>query len=387
MRAHVRADIAVWFAILATAAVLCTRLRPAMLDEHELGALSGQDPRWWWPLIAAAATAAVVIALRGWLTRTTWPAMQICSFAAASAWAASLVSVRHPAYDGAEVGTYLGNALSRALGDIATSNAWLPSVIVGIGGGIAVVLLNAAMQSLSGRVQAQRLAPVLILTPSAALLADGFEVVGLVAVCAVLALSAMASERGRGLLWSTGLGLLSGILLFAGALTGFACTAAGVGMLCIYFLRRRSLMIIVSGLGVLGSLLLASVAIGWSWPQEFGEASALKLDAPAELAVGVILGVLAVIALGGPSHRESWRKVRGTPAWPVMLTGLVAAVLAVLTRPAGLGVIPAAAVWLPLLTAAASAPPRAGGTPEGPSAVGLTLTAAMGIAVAALGYL
>lgn len=387
MRAHVRADIAVWFAILATAAVLCTRLRPAMLDEHELGALSGQDPCWWWPLIAAAATAAVVIALRGWLTRTTWPAMQICSFTAASAWTAALVSVRHPAYDGAEVGTYLGNALSRALGDIATSNAWLPSVIVGIGGGIAVVLLNAAMQSLSGRVQAQRLAPVLILTPSAALLADGFEVVGLVAVCAVLALSAMASERGRGLLWSTGLGLLSGILLFAGALTGFACTAAGVGMLCIYFLRRRSLMIIVSGLGVLGSLLLASVAIGWSWPQEFGEASALKLDAPAELAVGVILGVLAVIALGGPSHRESWRKVRGTPAWPVMLTGLVAAVLAVLTRPAGLGVIPAAAVWLPLLTAAASAPPRAGGTPEGPSAVGLTLTAAMGIAVAALGYL
>ena len=387
MRAHVRADIAVWFAILATAAVLCTRLRPAMLDEHELGALSGQDPRWWWPLIAAAATAAVVIALRGWLTRTTWPAMQICSFTAASAWTAALVSVRHPAYDGAEVGTYLGNALSRALGDIATSNAWLPSVIVGIGGGIAVVLLNAAMQSLSGRVQAQRLAPVLILTPSAALLADGFEVVGLVAVCAVLALSAMASERGRGLLWSTGLGLLSGILLFAGALTGFACTAAGVGMLCIYFLRRRSLMIIVSGLGVLGSLLLASVAIGWSWPQEFGEASALKLDAPAELAVGVILGVLAVIALGGPSHRESWRKVRGTPAWPVMLTGLVAAVLAVLTRPAGLGVIPAAAVWLPLLTAAVSAPPRAGGTPEGPSAVGITLTAAMGIAVAALGYL
>lgn len=129
------------------------------------------------------------------------------------------------------------------------------------------------------------------------------------------------------------------------------------------------------------------MAIGWSWPQEFGEASALKLDAPAELAVGVILGVLAVIALGGPSHRESWRKVRGTPAWPVMLTGLVAAVLAVLTRPAGLGVIPAAAVWLPLLTAAVSAPPRAGGTPEGPSAVGITLTAAMGIAVAALGYL
>lgn len=385
MRRPVRADLVVWLALLLTAVLIVTRLLPVELSVQALGLHGAVRPDLT-PAVPAVLAALVVLALTPRLVAVPWPAFQIVSFLGASSWGASLAAIRQPVYDGAEVGTYLGNALSSWLAHLAREAAWAPSILVGVGAGIAVTLLNAAVQSLSGGIQARRLAPALILSPGAAVLADGVQVGALVAMCAVLAVSAMSSERGRGLLWSTGLALLSGILLFGGALTGFACTAAGVGMLSIYFLRRRSLMIVVAVAGLLGSL-LAAAALGWSWPEHFGEASALTLADPAGLASSVVVAAVLVAATGGPTHRESWRKVRGTPAWPIMLSGLIAAFIAVLTRPAALGVVPAAAVWLPLLAVAASAPPRAAGTPEGPAAVGVAVSAACGLMMASLGIL
>lgn len=385
MRRPVRADLVVWLALLLTAVLLVTRMLPVELSEQALGLHGGVRPDLL-PLIPATLTAVLVLGLAGRLVELPWPALQVVSFLGAASWGASLAAVRQPVYDRAEVGTYLGNALSRSLAHLAEQAAWAPSLLVGAGAGVAVTFLNAAVQSLSGGVQARRLAPAVILSPGAAVLADGVQVGALVAMCAVLAVSAMSSERGRGLLWSTGFALLSGIMLFVGALTGFASTAAGVGMLSIYFLRRRSLMIVVAVAGLLGGLLVAA-ALGWSWPKHFGEASALTLANPGGLAASVVVAAVLVAGLGGPTHRESWRKVRGTPAWPIMLSGLVAASIAVLTRPASLGLVPAAAVWLPLLVVAASAPPRAAGTPDGPELPGVAVSAACGLAMAALGVL
>lgn len=372
-----RADLVVWFALGAIAAIALTSLRPGGLPLQWWGLRTGTEPQWA-PAALAAAVAVVVIAGRRRLETVPWTVLQLSTVVTSAVWATALIQLRNQQLGEAEVGTYAGDALRPLLATLTARSSWAAAAVLALLFGVAMALLNAAVQSLAGAVQARRLVPALVLSPGAAFLADGLQVTALLSACAVLALSAMASERGRGLLWSTGLGLLSGVLLFAGALTGFACTAVGVGMLCIYFLRRRSLMIIVAGLGVLVSL-LAAAAFGWSWPEEFGAASALRLAQPEILAASVVLTALVVAALGGPTLRESWRKVRGTPAWPVMLTGLVAGVLAALTHPAGVGVIPAVALWLPLLGVAASAPQRAAGAPEGPEPAWLAVTAAVAV--------
>jgi methylthioxylose transferase len=387
MRGRERADIVVWLTMLVFAVVgLALLPRPGSLSPDALG-LYADHPGAPWLLTGAAVTAAVTLGLRGWMARCWWPVLQLGCAALTTVWTATLVGTRHNTFDGTEVGTFLGNGLSAWVRSVQAVVPWSPAIIIGLGAGIAGVLLNAAVQSLSGATQARRLAPLGVISPAAALIVDGALVLSLLAVSGVLALSAMASERGRGLWWSTGLGLLSGVLLVASGFAGFAGTAAGVGMLCIYFLRRRSLMIIVAGLGTLASLLLAAGILGWSWPDQFGAASALRLARPESLAAGIVAAVVLVLAIGGPALRESLRKVRGTPAWPILLTGVVAGLLAVLTRPVDLGILPAAAVWLPLLNVAASAPPHAGGVPDGPNPVGMVLTAACGVALAAAGLI
>ncbi|WP_134323286.1 hypothetical protein [Cumulibacter soli] len=381
MRGRVRADIVVWSTLLLfTVAGLVLLSEDAELSADALR-LVGANGRPWL-VLPAAAIACGALAARDWLMRCSWPVLQIACAATATTWTACLLSTRGVVYDGTEVGTSLGNALSTWLHDVNDLAGWLAPLIVGACAAAACVLLNAAVQSLSGGIQARRLAPVLALSPVASFVADGALVLSVLSVSGVLALSAMASERGRGLLWSTGLGLASGVLLVASALAGFAGTAAGVGMLCVYFLRRRSLMILVAGLGALATLLLTWGVLGWSWPQEFGEASAFRLDRSEALAAGAVAAAVIVAAIGGPSLRESLRKVRGTPSWPIMITGVVAAVLAMITRPVALGILPAAAVWVPLLSVAASAPPRAAETPDGPATVSMVLTAGCGLGVA-----
>ena len=380
-----RADLVVWLTMVVFAVVGLSLLRgPGSLSATPFG-LSAVAPGAPWLLALAALAAAVAILLREWMVRAPWPLLQLVGAVLTAVWTAALVATRHSAFDGAEVGTFLGNGLSRWLSSVHVVAHWMPPVIVGLGAAGVCVLLNATVQSLSGAVQARRLVPLIVVNPAAALVADGALVLSALAVSGVLALSAMASERGRGLWWSTGLGLLSGVLLVASGFAGFAGTAAGVGMLCIYFLRRRSLMIIVAGLGTLGSLLVAAGVLGWSWPDEFGAASALLLGRPENLSAAIVAAAVLVAAIGGPALRESMRKVRGTPAWPILLTGVIAAFLAVLTRPVDLGILPAVAVWIPLLCVAASAPPRAAGAPSGPSPLGMALTAACGLAVAVAG--
>lgn len=378
MRRPARADLVVWLSLAIITVLVVAVLLPDATRAEIVGAVHPRPPALAPLLVAAAAALGVLLLARR--PDESWPAMQIVAGLGGSVWTAALVLAREPVFDGREVGSFFGNGLSDLL---ARMPGMLPGVMLGLGGGLAVLLVNAAVRSLSGEVQARRLMPAVALSPGLGFVADGMAVGGVVAVCGVLALSALASERGRGLLSSTVLGLLSGVLLVVGALAGFAASAAGVGLLCIYFLRRRSLMIFVAGLGVLVSLLSAA-AIGWSWPAEFGAASALRLADPAGLAAGVVVATLAVSVIGGPVHRASWRKLRGTPAWPVMLTGLVAAVVDVLTRPAALGTVPAAVMWLPLLVVAASAPPRSAGTPDGPEPVAVLLTALCGVAVATL---
>ncbi|MFV0534329.1 MAG: hypothetical protein ACK5MR_11830 [Cumulibacter sp.] len=381
MRGRVRADIVVWSTLLLFAvAGLVLLSEDAELSADALGLIGANGQPWL--VLPAAVIACGALAARDWLMRCSWPVLQIVCAAIATTWTACLLTTRGVVYDGAEVGTSLGNALSTWLHAVADLAGWLPPLIIGACAAAACVLVNAAVQSLSGGIQARRLAPVLALSPVASFVADGALVLSVLSVSGVLALSAMASERGRGLLWSTGLGLASGVLLVASALAGFAGTAAGVGMLCVYFLRRRSLMILVAGLGALATLLLTWGVLGWSWPQEFGAASAFRLDRGAALAAGAVAAAVIVAAVGGPSLRESLRKVRGTPSWPIMITGVVAAVLAMLTRPVALGILPAAAVWVPLLSVAASAPSQAAETPDGPAAISMVLTAGCGLGVA-----
>ncbi|GAB3300277.1 hypothetical protein EK0264_18730 [Epidermidibacterium keratini] len=314
-------------------------------------------------LLASVAAAIIAIGLRDRLTALPWAGMQAVYGVLATVWTFGGVRARHEEFTFDVDSAWLGSRLDSLLSDLSNVAA---ATVVALGAGMAAVLLNASMQSLVGAVQARRFAPIAALSPAAAWYGDKAAVLCLLAAVGVLALSAMASERGRGLAWSTSLGLLSGLLLAAGALSGFAVLTASVGMLCIYFLRRRSLMILLGGAGVLIGL-LGATALGWSWPDEIGAASVAALESYQLQASVVVMSGLIAVAVAGPPLVESGRKFRGTPGWPLMLTGALMLFVGVLTRSVDTSVLAAIAPALPLLSVGCVAPPRSGGVPDGPS--------------------
>lgn len=334
-------------------------------------------------LVVSVVAAAIAIGLRSRLTALPWAWLQVVYGVLAAAWTFGGVRARHEEFTFDVDSAYLGSRLDSLLSDVSNITA---AAIVALGAGLAAVLLNASMQSLVGAVQARRFAPIAALSPAAAWYGDKAAVLCLLAAVGVLAMSAMASERGRGLAWTSSFGLLSGLLLAAGALSGFAVLAASVGMLCIYFLRRRSLMILVGGIGV-GIGLLGATWLGWSWPDEIGAASVAVVESFDLQASVVVISGLVAVAVAGPPLVESGRKFRGTPAWPLMLTGALMLFVGVLTRSYDTSVLAAIAPALPLLSVACVAPARSGGVPDGPSLLVLVVGAGSALAAVVLSLL
>lgn len=380
-----RSDIVIWLCsvvlLVGLIAVLnLGEVRTLGTRVRLLGGAPGALPAIPTPTVIVALIVAVLIAVglisaRSRITRLPWPWMQTATMLATFGWTMSLAVVRAFPDTGSDAATYAGQRFIDLLESVGGQSRWLSLTIIAAFAALATGFINAGMQSLCGSAQARRFSIVVALSPLAAWYAEGSTALTLMLVCATLGLAAMASERGRGLGWSTSLGVVAGLLLCCATLAQFEGAAAGVGVLCIFFLRRRSLMILVAAIGLAIGLIVALVA-GWSWTRELSDASRLSQREIGVYGALIVVSAILLFASAGAAMVASWRKLRCTPAWPIMLTGLAGLVFTFAARTFTGSAMGAIAPWIALLMVAAVAPRIQGGTPRGPT-VGVATASAL----------
>jgi methylthioxylose transferase len=232
-------------------------------------------------------------------------------------------------------------------------------------GALAVPLALVAVRSLAGEPTGRRLAPVLALAPYAIWAAVSMDTVTAALAAAVVAAGCVGSERGRRWYASAAWAALAGLLLGLAVLFAYAMAWLAVTMMCVYFVRRRPLLNVVSAAGTLLPVLLAQAA-GFGWTDGLLAARRDLLTRLGPSRSAVVWGFLALATLViacGPALVASARKLRMTPAWPVLVgagAGIGFAVLAGLARGE------TERSWLPFfpwLLVAAVAPARRGGVP------------------------
>ncbi len=151
--------------------------------------------------------------------------------------------------------------------------------------------------------------------------------------------------------------LASGLLLGLAGLFGYAPVWLGVAVAAAYFVRRRPILNVMTGLGALLPLWLF-YAWGFSWPDGLALASAPRPGLAGTLA-WIVVDLTVVVLVCGPVLIRAARRLRLTPGWPLLVgagaTMLFATVL-------GLADGDVEESWLPvfpwLLVAAVAPHPR-----------------------------
>ncbi|MEX5634543.1 hypothetical protein [Parafrankia sp. FMc2] len=407
-------DLGIW-AVAAAAGLLLTALITA--SGVDLGARSDHaaapfQQAWRTPAVAPAVllpilVAVVTLLLAGRSAHLRWSALLVGSFAGSLGWSLALATAAGPGLAGGlrPPAAYL--VAADAVGDdpLAYLASWTSQVSdlgpgldgsgataggggqlaghppgpvllvwaldrLGVSGatalGLALTALTAlsvplvaiAVRSLCHETAARRAVPVLVLTPWALWAAASPHAVTVLPAAAALAVGVVGCEPGRRwrLLWA----LASGLLLGVTSLFDYPAVWLGVGVAAAYFVRRRPLMNVLTGLGALLPFWLF-LAWGFSWSDGL---AAARVDAGiATMLAWLALDVVVVLLAGGPVLVRALRRLRLTPGWP-FLVGAAAAALFSLC--AGLAWGGAELSWLPLapwLAVAALAPrPR----PDGP---------------------
>jgi len=234
--------------------------------------------------------------------------------------------------------------------------------------GAAVVPLAAiAVRSLCHETAARRLVPVLALAPWSLWSAGCVDGVAAALTAAAVTLGVVGSEPGRRTGWAVGAGLVLG----ATTLVSYGTAWLGVAVAATYFVRRRPLLNMITGLSLLVPLILARLA-GFSWPdglrvaQHAEAASRLGGEDAGRWLVRLVIAVAVLLVAGGPIFIRSARRIRMTPGWPFLVGAVPIVAFTVLF---GLAGPDTARAWLPAypwLAAAALAPvprpPRPGDT-------------------------
>jgi methylthioxylose transferase len=253
-------------------------------------------------------------------------------------------------------------------------------VLVTAVGAVVVPLVMVAVRSLCGELAARRLAPLLALAPYALWSAVTMDAVAAALGAGMVATGVVASEGGRPgparLLWAS----VCGLLLGTAALFSYPVGWLAVSVICVYFVRRRPLLNVATGVCAL--LPLGAVqALGFSWTDGLLMARrelAERVGPHRSAVVWGVLGLLVLLLAGGPAMVAAARKVARTPGWPFLVGGALGVAYAILT---GLARGEAERSWLPFfpwLLVAAVAPERRG-EPHSPTPV---LLAAVGAATA-----
>nr|WP_157475771.1 hypothetical protein [Parafrankia sp. EUN1f] len=414
-------DLGFWCATAAAGLLLAALLRRADLLEATSFPLVWRTPRLGPSVLLPVLVASITLALARRSTRVRWPVLLLLGFVGSLLWSVALATAAGPdlssglhpppaylavadtvdddplAYLAHWTTPFLDGSPSTAADGSAGAAApaagmpaaeqvarqppgpvllvWLLGRLglgaaPGGGGGLAlglvltalaaasVPLIAVAVRSLCHETAARRAVPVLVLTPWALWAAASPRAVTVLPAAAALAVGVVGCEPGRRwrLLWA----LLSGLLLGITSLFDYGAVWLGVGVAAAYFVRRRPLMNVFTGLGALLPFWLY-FAWGFSWPDGLAQARA-------DVGLGTALAWLAldavvVLLAGGPVVIRALRRIRLTPGWPFLVGAGAAALFSLCAGLAWGGV---EQTWLPLapwLAVAALAPrPR----PDGP---------------------
>lgn len=221
-------------------------------------------------------------------------------------------------------------------------------------GTLVVPAVSIAVRSLCHETAARRLVPVLVLAPWNGWMAASPDAVTATLATLAVAVGVVGCEPGRRSMWWA---LASGLLLGLAGLFGYASVWLGVAVAAAYFVRRRPILNVMTGLGALLPLWLF-YAWGFSWPDGLALASAPRPGLAGTLA-WIAVDLTVVVLVGGPVLVRAARRLRLTPGWPLLVgagaTMLFATVL-------GLAEGDVEESWLPvfpwLLVAAVAPRPR-----------------------------
>lgn len=399
-------DLAVWLALVAVGlglTVLAVRAGARLgtgaapfLGRYELVVTPAS-------LLAPAVAAVVLVAAaKGVHERLRWPVLLLAGYAAAAGWALALVAVdggsglarglagpEEYLADVPKVGTDPGGFLDRfaeagpELTPATRDHPPLPVLLLWAAGrlgldrpvqlGLAVTLVGAlvtplvavAVRSLSGEPAARRLVPVLALAPYAVWLAVSMDAVTAALGAGFIAVAAVGSRPGRPgparLAWAC----LCGLLMGTAALFSYSVIWLAATVPCLYFVRRRPLLNVASGVCALLPLAAAQAA-GFTWSEGLAASRrdlAERVGDERSALVWGLLGLFVLLLAGGPALVASARKLRLTPAWPYLVGGGLGVAWAIV---AGLARGEAERSWLPFfgwLLVAAVAPESRGGPP------------------------
>jgi len=243
-------------------------------------------------------------------------------------------------------------------------------VLITAGGAAVTPLVMVAVRSLCGELAARRLAPVLALAPYAVWSAVSMDAVTAALGAGMVAAGVVASERGRPgpvrLAWASVCGLLVGLA----ALFSYPVGWLAVSVICVYFVRRRPLLNVATGVCALLPL-VAAEALGFNWTDGLLLARrdlAARVGPYRSAVAWGALGLVVLLFACGPALVAAVRKVRLTPGWPFVVGGVLGVLYAILS---GLARGDAERSWLPLfpwLLVAAVAPERRG-DPAAPTPV------------------
>ncbi|MDP9241520.1 MAG: hypothetical protein M3O55_12935 [Actinomycetota bacterium] len=368
-------------------------------------------------LLAPAVAAALLLAtIWGLPDRMRWRGLLLAAYFGSLAWALSLAAV-----DGgnglagpvSNAGEYLSDVAAvddrpgdfiagfvAASGEHATATRQHPPGPVlllwalqrlglhrplGIGlfltlvGCLTVPLVLVAVRSMCGEIAARRLAPVLVLAPYAVWVAVSMDAVTSTLGAAMVTAGVLASERHRrgppAIAWA----LTSGLLLGSAALFSYAAPWLGLSVICVYFVRRRALLNVVTGAAALVPLVLAQAA-GFVWTDGLTAAQAdfsIRVEPMRSAVVWGCLSLVVLVLACGPAVVASARKIRRTPGWPFLVGAVVAVGFAVAAGLARGEMEHAWVPYFPWLLVAAVAPESRGGEP-GPAPVWLAGVGAIG---------
>ncbi|MGC9665727.1 hypothetical protein ACNTMW_04130 [Planosporangium sp. 12N6] len=354
-------------------------------------------------LAPAVAVGVIALASGGRLDRVRWPLVLGWSYLAALSWALALALVdgaagltralsspdEYPA-DLAAVGEYPAHFIRHftahadqlsvaarghppgpvlllwALHHVGVRDNLTLGLLITALGTLAVPLVLAAVRGACGETAARRYLPVLVLAPYAVWTAVSLDGVVAMLGAAMITAGVHASARERTGRRAGGWAAVAGLLAGVAALFSYSVPWLGLGLVLLYFARRRPFLNLASGLGVLVPVLAVSHLLGFSWADGLAVAQAdwaSRVEPYRSALWWSGISLVALLLAAGPPLFASLRKVRNTPAWPFLVGAGVAVLFSVLAGLARGGVEHAWLPFFPWLTVAAVAPERQAGPP------------------------
>ena len=235
------------------------------------------------------------------------------------------------------------------------SRPTLIGLLIAAVGCATVPLVAIAVRSLCGETSARKLIPVIALAPYAVWVAVSMDAVTMTVSAAGVMCGVLASENNRRGWSQTRWGLAAGIFMGISALFSYAAPWLAISLICVYFVRRRPLLNLITGFGALLPL-YAFRAYGFIWTDGLTSAQmdfSLRVGPNRSWLLWGFLDLAILLIACGPAIVITVKRVRLTPGWP-FLVGVGAAVIFAIGSGLARGEVERS--WLPfypwLLTAA-----------------------------------